>query len=165
MVHAQQLKGQVGLLFTSSPPSEVTEWFADFHPPTFLRSGTHATRTYTIPSGPILQHHASPPEPFPHNEEPQLRKLGLHTSMVRGVPTLDREHVVCKEGETLSAEQAQILKLVGIKMGEFRMQLRWRWQKDGGEVVEVEGGEGDAVVGNEPGEKDDGEAEEEVMSE
>ena len=60
--------------------------------------------------------------------------------MVRGVPTLEREHVVCKEGDTLTSEQAQILKLVGIKMGEFRMRLRWRWAKDSGEVVEVEGG-------------------------
>lgn len=139
-MHIQHLKGQVGLLFTSSPPSEVTDWFDDFHPPTFLRSGSRATRTYTIPPGPILQHHSSPPEPFPHNEEPQLRKLGLHTKMVRGVPTLEREHIVCKQGETLSAEQAQILKLVGIKMGEFRVRLMWRWEKESGGVVEVEGG-------------------------
>jgi len=140
---AQNLKGQVGILFTSSPPSEVTAWFADFHPSTFLRSGSTAPSTYTIPSGPILQHHSTPPEPFPHNEEPQLRKLGLHTTMVRGVPTLEREHVVVREGEKLSAEQAQILKLVGVRMGEFRVQLRVWWEKETGEVKEVEGGEED----------------------
>ncbi|KAI0338962.1 hypothetical protein BDW22DRAFT_1311255, partial [Trametopsis cervina] len=137
---AKNLKGQVGLLFTSSSPSEVTEWFADFHPPTYLRSGSVASSTYTIPPGPILSHHSTPPEPFPHNEEPQLRKLGLHTKMVRGVPTLENEHVVVKEGQTLSAEQAQILKLVGIRMGEFRVRLMVWWEKATGEVNEVEGG-------------------------
>ncbi|KAI0795367.1 mRNA turnover protein 4-like protein [Irpex lacteus] len=136
---SQNLKGQVGLLFTSSPPSEVTEWFDDFHPPTFLRSGSIATSTYTIPPGPIMSHHSSPPEPFPHNEEPQLRKLGLHTKMVRGVPTLDNEHIVVKKGDKLTAEQAQLLKLIGIKMGEFRVRLRFWWEKSTGEVKEVEG--------------------------
>ncbi|KAI0684927.1 ribosomal protein L10-domain-containing protein [Cytidiella melzeri] len=143
---SKNLKGQVGILFTSSPPSEVTAWFDDFHPQTFLRSGSVATSTYTIPPGPILSHHSSPPEPFPHNEEPQLRKLGLHTKMVRGVPTLDNEHIVVKKGETLSAEQAQILKLVGIKMGEFRVRLRFWWEKGTGEVTEVEGSADDTVV-------------------
>ena len=152
-------------MFTSSPPSEVTDWFDDFHPPTFLRSGARATRTYTIPSGPILQHHSSPPEPFPHNEEPQLRKLGLHTKMVRGVPTLEREHVVCKQGQTLGTEQAQILKLVGIKMGEFRVRLRWRWDKESGDVVEIEGGDSDPQAEEEPGAEEDGEDEDEGMSE
>lgn len=60
--------------------------------------------------------------------------------MVRGVPTLDAAHVVVKKGETLSAEQAQILKLVGIRMGEFRVRLRFWWEKSTGAVKEVEGG-------------------------
>ena len=32
-----------------------------------------------------MQHHSDPPEPFPHNEESQLRKLGLTTVMRKGV--------------------------------------------------------------------------------
>jgi mRNA turnover protein 4 len=71
--------------------------------------------------------------------------------MVRGVPSLDTEHVVVKEGDKLSAEQAQILKLVGIKMGEFRVQLRYCWEKSTGEVKEIEDNAG--IMGND----DDGE--------
>lgn len=37
--------------------------------------------------------------------DPQLRKLGLVTSLVRGVPSLTSEHVVCKKGQTLTSEQ------------------------------------------------------------
>lgn len=86
-----------------------------------------------------MQNHSTPPEPFPHNEEPQLRKLGLHTSMVRGVPTLGAPHRVCTKGKPLTAEQAQLLKLCGEKMVEFRVHLRARWDSTTGEVVQVEG--------------------------
>ncbi|KAJ3523691.1 hypothetical protein NM688_g8685 [Phlebia brevispora] len=135
---AQQLKGQVGLFFTDSPPEEVIEWFNDFHPPDFARSGNIATQTFVLPAGPVMQQHSVPPEPFPHNEEPQLRKLGLHTKMVRGVPTLDVPHTVCEKGKVLTPEQTQLLKLVGVKMVQFRLGLKARWTSVNGEVVQIE---------------------------
>ena len=46
-----------------------------------------------------------PLEPFPHNMDPQLRTLGLQTTLVKGVPTLTSEHIVCRKGDTLTAEQ------------------------------------------------------------
>jgi len=136
---ASKIKGQVGLLFTNTPPSEVTAWFDDFRPLDFARSGTKATQTFTIPSGPIMQQHSEPPEPFPHNEEPQLRKLGLHTSMVRGVPTLQNPHTVCEEGKTLTPEQTQLLKLIGVKTVKFKVGLRAYWDRNTSQVTEVEG--------------------------
>ena len=136
---ATQIKGQVGLLFTDSPPAEVTEWFADFAQPDFARAGNAAARAVVLPAGPVLQRHASPPEPFPHNEEPQLRRLGLRTRMERGVPTLDAPHTVCEAGKALSPEQAQLLKLIGIKMVTFRVGLRARWDAATGEVEQFEG--------------------------
>lgn len=126
-------------MFTDSPPEEVTAWFDDFHPPDFARSGNRATETYVLPSGPVMQQHSTPPEPFPHNEEPQLRKLGLHTKMVRGVPTLDTPHTVCEKGKVLTPEQTQLLKLIGVKMIEFRVALRARWSSTTGEVTQIEG--------------------------
>ena len=137
----QQIKGQVGLFFTNSPPEEVIEWFDDFHPPDFARSGNRATQTFVLAAGPVMQQHSNPPEPFPHNEEPQLRKLGLHTKMVRGVPTLDVPHTVCEKGKVLTPEQTQLLKLVGVKLVEFRVGLRARWSSVNGEVTQLEGKE------------------------
>ncbi|PSR76744.1 hypothetical protein PHLCEN_2v8229 [Hermanssonia centrifuga] len=138
---AKQIKGQVGIFFTDSPPEEVIAWFDDFHPLDFARSGNRASQTLVLPAGPVMQQHSTPPEPFPHNEEPQLRKLGLHTKMVRGVPTLDNPHTVCEKGKVLTPEQTQLLKLVGVKMVEFRIALRARWAETNGEVVQIEGKE------------------------
>lgn len=126
-------------MFTDSPPEEVIAWFDDFHPLDFARSGNRASQTVILPAGPVMQQHSTPPEPFPHNEDPQLRKLGLHTKMVRGVPTLDVPHTVCEKGKVLTPEQAQLLKLIGVKMVEFRVALRARWSSVNGEVVQIEG--------------------------
>ena len=128
----------MGLLFTNSPPEEVIAWFKDFKAPDFARSGILSPLTHTLPSGPVMQHHSTPPEPLPHNEEPQLRRLGLNTRMNRGVPTLDAEHVVVEKGKVITSEQAQLLKLVGVKCVEFRVALRCYWEKEGGEVQEVD---------------------------
>ncbi|KAF8817028.1 hypothetical protein BYT27DRAFT_7075413, partial [Phlegmacium glaucopus] len=135
---ATQIKGQVGLLFTDTEPQEVIDWFADFQQPDYARAGNIASRTVTLPVGPVLRHHSDPPEPFPHNEEPQLRKLGLTTSLVKGVPTLTAPHELCQKGRSLTGEQAQLLKLTGLKMVTFRVGLLSRWDALSGDVVQIE---------------------------
>ena len=140
----------------------MTDWFDDFAPLDFARSGAVAPRSVTLPSGPVQQHHSDPPEPFPHSEEPQLRRLGLHTRLVRGVPTLDAPHLVCKEGETLTAEQAQILKLLGEKTVHFKVHLRAKWDASTGDVEVLPGGE--EVIGNGDGKKSDDDEEYASMS-
>jgi len=134
----QQLQGQVGLLFTDTEPEEVVEWFKDFRQADFARQGNIATRDVILPEGPIMQHHSDPPEPFPHNEEPQLRKLGLSTMMQKGVPTLQAPHTVCKKGKPLTSEQAQLLKLIGTKMAIFTVRLKSRWDSTTGQVSQIE---------------------------
>nr|GAT43625.1 predicted protein [Mycena chlorophos] len=136
---AKQIQGQVGLLFTDSEPDEVLEWFADFQQPDFARAGNIAARTVVLPAGPVMRTYSDPPEPFPHNEEPQLRKLGLSTYMNKGVPSLHNPHTLCEKGKKLSSEQAQLLKLIGEKMVVFRVSLTCRWEAASGEVVQIEG--------------------------
>ncbi|KAJ7095776.1 ribosomal protein L10-domain-containing protein [Mycena belliarum] len=136
---AKQIQGQVGVLFTDSEPDEVLEWFADFQQPDFARAGNNASRTVILPEGPVMRHHSDPPEPFPHNEEPQLRKLGLSTWMNKGVPSLHNPHTLCEKGKPLTSEQAQLLKLIGEKMVVFRVALISRWCAVTGDVVQIEG--------------------------
>lgn len=102
-----------------------------------------------------MQQHSDPPEPFPHNEEPQLRRLGLHTSMVRGVPTLDAPHRVCVSGKPLTSEQAQLLKLIGERTVEFRIRLRARWDAATGEVHQIERADEADTVSQAEGDKDE----------
>lgn len=136
----QKIKGQVGLLFTDTEPQEVIEWFEDFQQADFGRTGNIASRTVTLPMGPVMRVYSDPPEPFPHNEEPQLRKLGLSTTLKRGVPTLETSHKICDKGRALTGEQAQLLKLIGEKMVVFRVGLKARWDSDTGMVTQIEGG-------------------------
>lgn len=157
---AQQIKGQVGLFFTDSEPQEVIEWFDDFKQADYARTGNKATRAVILPAGPVMRVHSDPPEPFPHNEDPQLRKLGLTTSMKRGVPTLENPHRVCDKGKALTGEQAQLLKLLGEKMVVFRVGLLARWDAASGEVVQVESGCTEIERAG-----DEGEDEDEEMSE
>jgi len=137
---ARQIKGQVGVLFTNTEPQEVVEWFADFKQPDFARSGNIASRTVILPAGPVMRQHSDPPEPFPHNEDPQLRKLGLVTFLNKGVPTLNAPHKLCEKGKMLTSEQAQLLKLTGERTVTFRVALLARWESTTGEVTQIEGG-------------------------
>ncbi|KAF8349367.1 ribosomal protein L10-domain-containing protein [Amanita rubescens] len=149
---AQNIKGQVGLLFTDTSPQEVIEWFIDFKQPDFARSGNIATRTVVLPAGPIMRRHSDPPEPFPHNEEPQLRKLGLSTYMNKGVPSLYNSHQICQEGKPLTGEQAQLLKLIGEKMIEFKVGLVMRYDSETSTIEKIEG----ARISDEVGEEKEG---------
>lgn len=120
---SKYLKGQCGLLFTNKPQEEVTEYFNNYVVYDYARSGFIATETVTLPEGPL-------PE-FPHSMEPQLRQLGLSTSLQKGIVTLTKEHTVCKKGKALTPEQARILKLIDKKMAEFRVVLLCMWSKEG----------------------------------
>ena len=88
--------------------------------------------------------------------EPQLRQLGLPTSLNKGVVTLVKDHKVCEEGENLSSEQARILKLLGHMQAEFRLRLVAMWQNNGafemlgedsGGGMEAQDGSGDSSEG------------------
>lgn len=102
-----------------------------------------------------MQRHSEPPEPFPHSEEPQLRRLGLHTTMVRGMPTLEAPHRVCVAGKPVTSEQAQLLKLIGERTVEFRIRLRARWDAATGEVHQIENA--DEAATDTQGEEDEDE--------
>ena len=71
--------------------------------------GEISTIDLTLPAGPVTNNDG---KPFPHSMEPQLRKLGLSTRMVAGVPSLATEHVVCRKGDQLTSEQVSRTTLV-----------------------------------------------------
>nr|CAG4641964.1 EOG090X0BJA [Eurycercus lamellatus] len=120
---SKRLKGQCGILFTDKPRDEVAKYFDKHVESDYARSGNIATETVTLQPGPLEQ--------FPFNMEPYLRQLGLPTSLQKGVVTLLKEHTVCKEGSTLTPEEARLLKLLCIHMAEFKVTIEAVWEKDG----------------------------------
>lgn len=118
---SQRLSGSVGLLFTDSPPAEVADWFDTHERKDYARTGNVASTTVTLPEGPVMSIGDEEPEKLPFALEPQLRKLGLPTALVNGVPTLLREMTVCKEGKKIDTNTAQILKHLHIQQASFRI--------------------------------------------
>ena len=159
---SRHTRGSVGLLFTNRSPSDVLAYFADElseRPRVdFARCGATAPRAFAIPWGPVYSTAGEvPPEhdvPLGHALEPELRRLGVPTRMVRGRVVLEPPpggavgddeagFVVCREGDTLDARQARLLKLFGVCLAEFRVAVRAYWSAATGEVTVVDdSGEG-----------------------
>ncbi|KAI9313268.1 ribosomal protein L10-domain-containing protein [Dichotomocladium elegans] len=116
---AQKLHSEVGLLFTDEPVDTVVEYFKNYRQPDYARSGAVATDTIVIPEGPVMRG----VDPMPHNMEPLLRQLGMPTSLKNGIVTLSSPYTICREGDTLSTNQAHLLKLFYHQLAEFRVQL------------------------------------------
>ncbi|XP_076662528.1 ribosomal protein LP0-like [Halictus rubicundus] len=107
------LRGQCGLLFTNRPKKQVLEWMESYEEADHARSGFVVNETVVLPEGPM-------PE-FPHSIEPHLRQLGMPTALQKGVVTLIKEYTVCKKGQTLTPEQARILKLLDKPLATFKL--------------------------------------------
>lgn len=120
---ARRVQGQTGLLFTNASEQEVLSWFGEFSESEFSRAGNQATQTVYAVSGALPA--------FTHDMEPQLRKLGLPTSLEKGVVTLRQDYKICEKDKPLTPEQAQILKLFGYKMARFYLTVESMWSNDG----------------------------------
>jgi len=152
------LHGSVGLLFSPRPPPAILAHLASFTPADYARSGTTASRTFTLPSGTLYSRGGEIPVeedvPLAHSIEPGLRKLGVPTRLVKGRVELDGDFVVCREGEVLGSGQTTLLKMFGVTMAEFRVGVEAYWERDTGKVV-VLGEDGVEKVGNEGMEVDE----------
>jgi mRNA turnover protein 4 len=141
---SRQLVGNSGLFLTNSPADEVATFFQNYSESDYARGGLVATQTVELPAGPLPN--------FGHSMEPHLRKLGMPTRLNKGVIELDRHFTVCKEGATLTPEQAKILKLLEIKMSQFSMALKCIWKRTSDfavgegafEMIAAEGSSGQA---------------------
>ncbi|XP_051768795.1 mRNA turnover protein 4 homolog [Ctenopharyngodon idella] len=131
------LRGEVGVLFTNKTKDEVQEYFSNFKEMDYARAGNVATMAVTLDEGPLEQ--------FPHSMEPQLRQLGLPTALKKGVVTLIKDFEVCKDGDTLTPEQARILKLFGIEMAEFKLSIKCMWNSESGDFEKLTDGDEDAA--------------------
>ena len=138
---SRHLHGDVGLLCTPRPPSQILTHFASYSPTDFARAGTAATYTFTLPSGILHSQGGQIPEqddtPVQHSSEPMLRKWGLPTRLEKGKVVLDEAYTVCEEGRTLDSHQTSLLKFFGVAMAEFRVRIVAYWEAEGGEVTVV----------------------------
>jgi mRNA turnover protein 4 len=141
------LTGAVGLLFTWRDPTSVTDYFDSFRPLDFARAGTEATRSFAIPAGLVYSRAgeipASEDEPMSHTIEPELRKLGVPSRLVKGKVMLEltegqESFPVCKQGDVLDSRQTTLLKMFGVVTSEFKIALKAHWTRSTSEVEILE---------------------------
>lgn len=136
------LKGNVGLLFTSRKPAEVLSHFATYSETDFARAGVTATHTFTVPAGIVHSRGGELPAeddvPLAHSLEVTVRKWGMPTRLEKGKVMLDQDYTVCKEGDTLNSQQTALLKLFGVAMAEFKVQMTAYYSAASEEVKEVD---------------------------
>ena len=95
-------------------------WFDEYEQQDYARAGTEASTTVELPEGPLPM--------FQHTMEPMLRtKLGMPVKLTKGVVTLIEPFTLCKEGDELTPEQAQILTLLKYKIDTFKPTLHCKW--------------------------------------
>jgi len=80
---------------------QVVKWAEEYEEMEYARSGFVTPESLELFEGPLPQ--------FDHSMEPQLRRLGMPTSLKKGVITLIKPFKVCQKGDVLTPEQAQIL--------------------------------------------------------
>ncbi|CAJ2506311.1 Uu.00g004410.m01.CDS01 [Anthostomella pinea] len=159
------LKGTVGLIFTNQSPQEIQAYFAALSHVDFARAGAVAPRDFVIPYGVVHSTAGGVPTehdvPLGHTVEPELRRLGVPTRMVKGRVVLEEPPeggeglkdggiVVCRKGDVLDSRQTRLLKLFSVCLSEFRVKVLAYWSAANGEVTEVDAeameGVEDAVV-------------------
>ena len=130
--------GNVGLLFTDRDPAAMLEYLDSFTPVDFARAGMVATRDFVVPPG-IVYSTGGEVDPaddiaMGHTVEPELRRLGMPTSMVRGKVFLGSSngpveeeskegYVICRLGDVLDSRQTRLLKLFDICLAQFKIKV------------------------------------------
>ncbi|CAO2655430.1 Nn.00g104940.m01.CDS01 [Neocucurbitaria sp. VM-36] len=137
----EYLTGNVGLFFTNREPSEIIEYFAAYSQTDFARAGVTATRTFTIPAGTVYSRGGELPEdddvPLPHSVETTVRKWGMPTRLDKGKIVLDVPYTVCEEGKVMNSHQTALLKMFGVAMADFKIDLMAYYSTASESVTEV----------------------------
>jgi len=116
------LHGERVLFITSDDKDDILDYFRTQKTLDFARGGFVPIETIERHPGPIQ---------LSHSLEPLLRSLGMPTRLKNGVIHLESEYVLCSAGQPITPEQAKLLKLLEIKLAEFRMDVLGVWSKDG----------------------------------
>ncbi|EEB08319.1 mRNA turnover protein MRT4 [Schizosaccharomyces japonicus yFS275] len=139
------LHGSVGLLFTDSKPEEVKGYFESFVQNDYARAGAIAPFSVIIPEGPVYSRAGQIPVEddilLAHTLEPQVRQLGMPTTLKNGVVTLLTDFTLAKEGEPLDSRQTRLLKLFGITAAEFKVKLLGYYVKKTSTVEYIDNGD------------------------
>jgi|UniRef100_A0A7S3MMV9 mRNA turnover protein 4 len=134
---SKYLRGNVCLLLTNKGKEAIEKRFKEVEDSQedFATAGTPAAYTVFLKKG------TESLEGYVHSLEPQLQMLGLPTRLNFQKIELLSDVYICREGQKLNVEQCKLLKILGHKMANFKLQLLCqRSTTKGGQFREFEAG-------------------------
>ena len=114
---AKYLRGHVCMLSTHKSKEECEKFFAEQDFEDFATAGAEAEYTVHLEKG------LATLDGYAHSLEPYLKTLGLPIKLNMQKLELLSDVYVCREGQVLNVEQCKILKLLGYKMGKFKLEV------------------------------------------
>ena len=128
----EKLAGEPALLLTNENPFRLFRLIKENRTPAAAKPGDIAAKDITIPKGSTNL----PPGPSIST----LQKVGLKTSVQGGKIAVMADKVVCKAGEKITQDLADVLALLKIEPMEIGLDLAYVWEDGtiyGKEVLDV----------------------------
>ena len=128
----EKLAGEPALLLTNENPFRLFRLIKENRTPAAAKPGDIAAKDITIPKGSTNL----PPGPSIST----LQKVGLKTSVQGGKIAVMADKIVCKAGEKITQDLADVLALLKIEPMEIGLDLAYVWEDGtiyGKEVLDV----------------------------
>ena len=116
----EKLAGEAALLLTNENPFRLFRLIKENRTPAAAKPGDIAAKDITIPKGSTNL----PPGPSIST----LQKVGLKTSVQGGKIAVMADKVVCKAGEKITQDLADVLALLKIEPMEIGLDLAYVWE-------------------------------------
>ena len=81
----------------------------------------------------VLQKGPGPLHALPVNNEGVFKRLGISVIVKDGKLELEDDFEACTKGKPITSTQSKVLKMVGVKIAEFEVDVIAFWNKTKGE--------------------------------
>ena len=116
--------GQIALVFSNQPVSTLKSKLENFSKIEFAQPGSLSPANVVLGKGDTVFKSMS------SSNDEYLRNLGLDVNVHEGKLNLVSDFLAAGKGLALSSEQCKILKLLGIKLGKVKVEVRAIFDKE-----------------------------------
>jgi mRNA turnover protein 4 len=116
--------GQIALVFTNQPVSTLKSKLENFSKIEFAQPGSISPANVVLSKGDTVFKSMS------SSNDEYLRNLGLDVNVNEGKLNLVSDFLAAGKGQALTSEQCKILKLLGIKLGKVKVEVRAIFDKE-----------------------------------
>ncbi|KAF0420408.1 ribosomal protein L10-domain-containing protein [Gigaspora margarita] len=126
---SKEIYGECGILITNEPAETVREYVEKTTCKDYARMKSIVTETITIPAGIVSFGSERDCQPVPRTMEIFFKKLEVPVVVENNVLCLLEDYTICKIGDSLSENQANVLKLLGYKLATSKLLITHYYDK------------------------------------